>query len=371
MPTPTPTPTPPSTVLFGTVKFGVAAEPACGFDAVNVTVTKVRFHMSATAAASDPGWTEIVLQPARRLNLANMQNGALDVLATAALAPGQYAQARLVLDPNSANDMTNSVVVAGSSAEVPLVTQSVAAEGILIDQGFELVNGQTLNLVVDFDACRSVVPNGGQYLLRPYVKAVQTVKNGITGFVATSLLGAHALVTAQQNGVIVRATVPDPVTGEFFLARLNAGNYDVVLTADGRAASVIASVPVASAVSTTALSTAASPLTLQASSMGRIDASLALIPASNVQPAFGSAIQSFASGPVVTINYRNADLGTGAVRFNNVPIAAPLLATYSAGQPLVFSPQAAVTPGAGVYTIAASAPGYTTTRTLPIPTTGN
>ena len=75
-------------VQFGTVNFGMVAEPACGFDAVNVTVTKVRFHMSATAAASDPGWTEIALQPARRINLAKMGNGALEALATAGTDAG-------------------------------------------------------------------------------------------------------------------------------------------------------------------------------------------------------------------------------------------------------------------------------------------
>lgn len=373
-PVPVPTPAPPPnpgtpTVQFGTVKFNLSAEPACGFDAVNVTVTKVRFNMNANAGPSDAGWTDIALQPARRIDLAKMRNGSLEALATAALAPGQYAQARLVLDPNTNNDLTNSVVLAG--AELPLSTQSIAPEGILLDKGFDLANGQTLTLVADFDACRSVVPFAGRFLLRPYVKAVQTVKNGINGYVAADLLGSNVLVSAQQNGAVIRSTLPDPTTGEFNLSRLNVGNYDVVITANGRAAAVIASVPVASAVSTTSLNAPSTAITLRPSTTGRIDASLFMNPVSAVQTAFGSAKQKLGAGPEVTINFRNAALDTGAIRFSNLPLMNPWLATYAEGKPLVFVEQTTLVPALGYYTVSASAPGYTTVNELPFPISGN
>jgi hypothetical protein len=352
------------TVLFGTVAMAMTGEPACGFDAVNVTVTKMRFHMSASAAAGDPGWTEIALQPARRINIAQMSNGDIQGLATAALLPGHYAQTRLVLDANSKNDTTNSVVLAGTTAEVPLLTQAVAGNGIAIGPGFDIANGQSMTLIADFDACRSVVPdNGGQYLLRPVIKALPTVKNGITGFVATSLLGSHVRVTAQQNGVIVRATNPDPVTGGFVLSRLDPGSYDVVVTADERAAAVIAAVPVVSALSITALNTAATPLAMPAARSGYVLATLTMSPASAVEPAYGSASQKFASGPTVVIGYRVADLKTGAVIFRKMPMAAPQLAVYSATSPLNFAAATDIAPAVAWYTVVGTAPGYATRLT--------
>ena len=347
--------------MFGTVAMAMAGEPACGFDAVNVTVTKMRFHMSATAAPGDAGWTEIDVQPARRINIAQLRNGAIEGLATAALLPGQYAQTRLVLDPNSNNNTTNSVVLTGTTAELPLLTQAVAADGIAVGPGFNIANGQSMTLIADFDACRSVVPNNGkQFLLRPVIKAVPTVKNGITGFVDTSLLGSHVRVTAQQNGVIMRATDPDPVTGAFALSRIDPGSYDVVVTADDRAVSVVTAVPVASAVSTTALNTAATPIVLQAASSGIIQSVMRLIPASAVEPVYGSASQKFASGPQVVIDYRLADLATGLVNFKNLPMAAPRLALYSATGSLAFAIQPDIAPSVASYMVAASAPGYTT-----------
>lgn len=350
----------------------LASEAACGFDAVYVTVTKIRFYSAASAANGGTGWTDIPVSPARKINIANLNNGALVALGVAALAPGSYGQARLVLDPNSNNDTTNSVVLAGTSSEVPLRTQTVAAEGIAFGTGFDIADGQRLEMVADLDTCRSVQPtSGGQYVLRPLVNSLPPVNNGIDGFVPASLLASHVRVTAQQNGVVVRATAPDPVTGEFHLSRLVPGSYEVVVTADGRAASVIAAVPVATATSNTVIATAAAPISLLPSATGHISATMSLAPASDVQSPFGSAIQQFASGPQVTIGYRVANLATGAVLFEKLPMDPPQLATYSATGPLVFTTQSNVAPAVASYTVAASAPGYVTVSAIPFAATAD
>lgn len=371
-PVPVPVPTPNPLITFGVLNMSLAGEAPCGFDAVYVTVTKIRFNIDATAGVGGTGWTDIDVKPAQRINIANLNNGALKALGTAILAPGHYSQVRLVLDANSANNTTNSVVVAGSTTEVPLITQTVAAEGILVGGGFDIADKQTMDMVADLDACRSVQPtSGGQYVLRPLVSSLPTVKNGINGFVPTSLLSSHVVVMAQQNGAIVRSTLPDPTTGEFQLSRLVPGSYDIVITADGRAASVIAAVPVASASSTTMISSAAAPISLQPSATGHITATLRLTPPSDVQSPFGSAIQQFASGTSATIGFRVGILDTGSVTFTKLPMDPPQLATYSATGPLVFTAQPTVSPGVSTYTVAASAPGYTTVSALPFKATAD
>lgn len=371
-PAPAPAPTPGPVITSGVVHMSLASEAACGFDAVYVTVTKIRFYSEASAAAGGTGWTDIPVSPARKINIANLNNGALVALGVAALAPGHYAQARLVLDPNSNNDTTNSVVLAGTTTELPLITQTVATEGIAFGSGFDIADTQNLDMVADLDACRSVQPTaGGKYVLRPFVTSLPLVKNGIDGFVPVSTLASHVRVTAQQGGVVVRATAPDPVTGEFHLSRLAPGSYDVVVTADGRAASVIAAVPVATAASTTVIATATAPINLQLSATGHIAATMSLSPASTVQSPFGSAIQQFASGTTVTIGYRVANLATGAVLFEKLPMDPPQLAIYSATGPLVFTAQSNVLPAVANYTVAASAPGYVTVSAIPFAATAD
>ena len=85
--------------------------------------------------------------------------------------------------------------------------------------------------MLDFDACESVVTTGsGKYLLKPVVNVIPTAIKGISGFVVTSLLDGHVVVSAQQNGKVISSTVPS-ASGEFFLAHLAPGNYDVAITA--------------------------------------------------------------------------------------------------------------------------------------------
>ena len=85
----------------GTLGVSMTDSPSCGFDAVNVTVVKVRVHKSSSATGSDAGWTDITLNPARKINLLDLNNGVLDYFGQTALPAGHYTQLRLVLDPNT------------------------------------------------------------------------------------------------------------------------------------------------------------------------------------------------------------------------------------------------------------------------------
>jgi hypothetical protein len=366
--TPTTPTTPAPAVQFGTAKMTLTGEPGCGYDAVNVTVTKIRFHMSATAVATDAGWTEVALSAPRRVDLSQMGNGAAIDLASAALAPGHYAQARLVLDQNSNNGTVNSVVPSGTGVEKPLLTQTAAPDGaqIALGSGFDIVNGGSVNVVADFDGCRSVMPHGPEYLLRPVINAVPAAKNGIDGFLDKSLLGTNVRVSAQQKGVEIRATAPDAATGEFMLARLPAGSYDIVITADNRAAAVISGVTVADGSAVVALNSASAPITLAPTTAGAIDALLTLVPFSPVQAPFGSATQTFSNGPRVSVRDRMADLGSGFVHIGGLPKTRPSLAVWQLGQPLSFTQQALTNEAPAFYLVSTSAPGYTTSGELQI-----
>lgn len=356
-PTPAPTPTP----SMGTLSASLTDAPACGFDAVNVTVSKVRVHSSANASETESGWTDITLSPARKINLLNLTNGTLDLLGTTTLPAGTYNQVRLVLDANGGTGLANSVVPSGSTAEQSLETPSAVASGLKLNGSFVVAAGAKTDIVIDFDACKSVLTKGnGKYALKPVVKLIPATLNGITGFIAPALLTSKVMISAQQNGVIIASTVPNATTGEFSLARLPAGNYDVVITADGRAASVIGAVPVASATSVVALSTTAAPLTMTAGATGSIAGNVKLTPASTTEAAYVAAKQTFAAGPTVTIKYAGADLATGNYSITGLPLTAPMYATYSATLPLAFAPAASVTPGIARYNVSASATGYAT-----------
>jgi len=339
----------------GTLGVSMTDAPACGFDAVNVTVVKVRAHQSSSASDTDAGWTDITLNPARKINLLSLTNGVLERLGETPLAAGHYTQLRLVLDPNTAVGLTNSVVPSGGF-ETALVTPSAVQSGIKLVNEFDVASGQRVDLVLDFDACKSIVKRGnGTYALKPVIKVIPFVLNGIDGYVDTALLGSTVMVTAQQNGVVVQSTAPNAQTGEFFLARLAPGNYDVVLTANGRATAVIAAVQVASTTSVVNLSNTATPITLPVSATHIVSGTETLNPTSSTQVAYVAAKQTFGTVPIVTVKFVAADDSASGAYTLTLPTGAPQLGQYSAALPIVLVAQAGV---AGKYTVEASASGY-------------
>ena len=378
-----------STAQPGTVSVSMTDAPACGFDEVNVTVSKVRVHQSSSADENTTGWTDIVLSSPRKINLLNLNdptqtNGALDYLGETSLAAGHYTQLRLVLVPNSVGSpFANSVVLSGSPGEIALDTPSAVQSGIKLIHQFTVGSGQRVDLLLDFDACKSVVQTGnGKYKLKPVITVIPFVLNGIEGFVDPALLGSKVDVSAQANGKIVRATMPNanplpnPNRGKFFLARLAPGvSYDVVITADGHATAVIAAVPVQTDISITTISTSAVPFTLQTSTSESINGTVTLDPADDDGTVIVAAKQTLSSGPTVTVKSKVAAViandPVGDYSYNNLtlPIAAPSLGTYGTGTlPITLSAtvpdQSAV---AKIYTVQGSAQVDTTVYAIQTP----
>lgn len=365
-----------TTAQPGMVSVSMTDAPACGFDEVNVTVSKVRIHQSSSASDTDAGWTDITLDPVRKINLLDLNdptqpNFALETLGEAPLAAGHYTQLRLVLAPNSGGPpFANSVVLSTTPGEIALDTPSAVQSGIKLINQFTVGSGQRVDLLLDFDACKSIHQTGsGKYKLKPVVKVIPFVLNGIEGFVDKTL--PNVSVSAQVNGDIVRATMLNTATGKFFLAHLVAPeNYDVVITADGHATAVISGVPVPTTTSITAVSTSGAPIpvvtppTLEASATHSISGTVTLNPATDDGTVLVAAKQTLNGGPTVTVKSApatvlDAGLPIGDYGYNlPLPIGAPSLGPYATPLPIVFTQQPPAV--AGHYTVQASATGYLT-----------
>ena len=96
---------------------------------MNVTVSKVLVHQSDNASENTAGWTDITLNPARKINLLNLNdptqpNLALESLGETPLEAGHYTQLRLVLVPNSNNPNTRPSPIRLSCQANPLKSRS-------------------------------------------------------------------------------------------------------------------------------------------------------------------------------------------------------------------------------------------------------
>lgn len=334
----------------GTLRLALTDAPSCGFDAVNVTIHKVRVHQSSSAGEGDSGWAEIVMSPAKRVDLLSLTNGVLSELGQIPLPAGRYTQMRLVLADNSnASPLANSVVLTSNKNEVALKTPSGQQSGVKTNIGIDIAANQMADFVVDFDACKSVVTagNSGQYLLKPVVTVIPRYVSGVSGFMDASVAAtSNTSVSLQQNGVVVKTTAPDS-TGKFLLQPVAPGTYTMVLTGTGRTTMVVTGVVVA-ADTITSLNASSTPLnppvSATASAMGVATTG-----------AYVRPLQTLTAGPTIQVAGRFVDDLTGTYAFT-LPVAAPLVGAYAvAPNPLVLT---ADTAAAGKYTLGASLTGF-------------
>jgi hypothetical protein len=348
---------------MGTVRVALTDAPSCkvGNDdlaKVFITVERVRIHESADDMPMSGRWYDIDVTPARKINLLDLTNGRLEELGSMPIPAGTYTQVRLVLRANTGAVPSNSLVLLGQTAEIPLRTPSAAQSGLKIIRPFTVAPNTLADLVIDFDACRSIVALGnGGYLLKPVLTADLRTVAAIAGYVDPA--AGSVMVSAQKGGRVVRSTVAAS-DGAFVLAYLDPASspYDVVITSLARGTSVVAAVPVATTAVTT-LSAASAPIPLPAAGATPTrTASGTLSPGAARDTAVVRALQAVGSVAAVEVATTNVNPTDGSYLLT-LPTAAPLLASYALPLPLSFATPASP-PADFSYRLEASAVGFVT-----------
>ena len=199
----------------GTFNVRLTDAPAA-FDAVDITFSEVSVIQSG-------GEPIVVSNLVQTLNLIEWSNGNSTPLGSIELEAGTYNQIRLIID-------TATVTIDGveSGVKVP----SGAQTGLKLTHQFTMEAGSTYDLMIDFDASRSIVRNGSstnpRYLLKPTIRLVAIATSGsISGTVTND---EHLPVAMAIVGTDTISTVfIDTLSGGFQLAYLEAGVYDVVV----------------------------------------------------------------------------------------------------------------------------------------------
>mgnify|MGYP003575529569 CR=1 FL=1 len=356
--------TAPAPATRGTIAVSLASNaPACGFDAVNLAISKLRFRQDVNPDPNAGGWTELSFSPAKRINLlhpASTVGGTNTALGEIALPTGDYAQMSVVLEPAG-----GSLRPAGAANDVPLEITATAASNVRVPINLKVEDGRKHELLFEFNACDSVHPRGAAYVLLPRPRLPHQVASGIGGFVDPAALPGNVVITAQKGGTILATTVPHPATGEFVLPRLAPDTYDVVMQGNGRATAVIGAVPVAAS-AVTQVGSAAAPIRLANSTVSTISGQVTYA-APAVAPVDGTwimASQTISADPAVgnaattvTNRLQPVDLATGNYTLPNLARASIQYALYKPNQPLVPA-NAASSGGNGRYRIEALAAGY-------------
>lgn len=219
----------------GKAQFKVHLTDAPGnYDEVNIDIQGMRIHYApngSDTASSDTTmesgeWIDLPVEPTR-VNLLDLTNGIDTLLASAELDPGHYSELRLMLGTD------NDVVM--DSTTYDLQVPSGQQSGYKIKFNTELTAGEGLNVMVDFDAARSVhqAGNSGKYMLRPVLKAFvsdedETEVGSINGVIEP--VEADATVYAIMDEDTSGSTQPNE-DGAFLLQGLEMGTYDLSVSA--------------------------------------------------------------------------------------------------------------------------------------------
>lgn len=196
-----------------TLRLWLTDKPAA-FDAVNITFTEVSAHR-------DNQWV-VLSDRTQTVNLLEWNNGKTLLLGQAEVEAGAYTQIRLQI-------AAAEVVWQGQSFSLDV--PSGAQSGLKLLANFEVAAGSTYDLVLDFDAQRSIVitgprqqPNG--FKLKPVIRVAALA---LTGSISGTIVNPEALPVAYAiaAGDTVTASVIEPASGFFRLAFLPPGVYNV------------------------------------------------------------------------------------------------------------------------------------------------
>ena len=155
-------------------------------------------------------------------NLLDFTNGVSTLIATDTLNVSKVEQIRLILGVN------NTVVINGVT--YPLSTPSADQSGLKLQVHQTLQAGVLYNILLDFDANKSIVDLGnGGYKLKPVIRTIETAIGGsIKGKISPIGL-AFVTVVNSTNATLTYSTNVSS-TGDFMIAGLPSGTYNVTVT---------------------------------------------------------------------------------------------------------------------------------------------
>jgi hypothetical protein len=238
----------------GTGTLSVAlTDSSCGsYAAIYVTIDEVQVNKSANG---NSGW-QTVATPMKTYNLLKLINGVTEVLGDDELEAGVYHQIRLIIgkiaeSENNINGVPHpyaNYVVFDDGSDEPLKIPSGYNTGIKLVHNFEVEENSSVELLLDFEACKSVVETGGgKYLLKPTIKIIDTLnKFAVFGDVTENntdpvLHITGALVSAQisdgRSASVVRSTLTSAESdqvGQYSILLSPGQTYNIVVYSDDK-----------------------------------------------------------------------------------------------------------------------------------------
>ena len=203
------------------VNFYLIDAPA-NYDEVWIEVLRVEVLMKGNNEDNGSAWINLPYESQdQKINLLSLTGGTSEHLGELEVPAGEISQIRLILGED------NYLMQGGNRLD--LKTPSAQQSGLKLKVDKPLNEGISYDLVIDFDASRSIVKagNSGQYILKPVLRVIAEESATIEGTVLP-LEAGPVIVSAyiDQDSV---GTFADE-DGKFVIRGLKAGTYKLIFT---------------------------------------------------------------------------------------------------------------------------------------------
>jgi len=198
----------------GRVNVHMTDSPA-QFDALTINIVRIEIHGTGSDSANK--W-QVISDSSQTVNIMDLTNGKSKLLGTKDLEPGTYNQIRLILGSG------NTVTVNGKTYPIKIPSGQQTGLKININTNISLTSGSIKDLLLDFNAAKSVHRTGnGRYMMKPVIHAVN---KQIDGYIKGQVQPDQASIFA-INGSDTTNTYADSTSGNFKLMGLTPGTYSL------------------------------------------------------------------------------------------------------------------------------------------------